>query len=130
MSESPNILGTYVDKYGDQQPVHKTRHGLRRLRVSVSPLIEANRAIAPLVSARIRVERLQRGWSLVEMAKRLGWMTGNPKQRVWAIENNNTRREGIRLGTLFQVASVFGLELRDLLPSNEAIAAAMAKQDS
>lgn len=119
----PKIIGTLTNKYGDPVQIHKTRHGLKRLREVTSPIIEYNRAIAPLVSARIKALRLKNGWTLLEMAKRMGWLTGNPKERAWAIENN-TRGEGVRLGTLYRLAEEFGVNICELLPSLEEVSEA------
>lgn len=122
--DSKGVVGTLTDKYGEERLVHGTRHGLRLARQRLTPALLANQAIAPLVSARLKGMRQARGWSLLEMAHKLGWSDGNPKERVWTIENN-TRGEGVRLGTLFHFAKAFGVEVRDLLPTNAEIEAAM-----
>lgn len=107
----------------------RDRRGVRVKHLRTTDAIRLNQLIAPLLAARIKMERKARGWTLVQFAERLGWTEGNPKERVWAIENA-TRGQGIRLGTIFLIGRTLGIPWRDLLPDDAAVEAAFTAKES
>lgn len=112
-----NKTAVFQNQYGENEELRRTRWGWRMKRQTTTPAIEMNRVIAKLMGQKIREMREDRGLTMKQLGISAG-MTGNPKQRVWAIENA-TRGEGIRLGTLFAIAMVLDCEVSDLLPSVE-----------
>jgi hypothetical protein len=58
-----------------------------------------------------------------ELALRCGMGSGNPKDRIWALENA-TRGEGMRMGTLYALALALETEASALMPPVEEVAAA------
>jgi RNA polymerase sigma factor (sigma-70 family) len=118
------IVGTFTDKHGQTRGLVRERRGVRVKHHRESEAYFFSRAIAPLVAARVKAERKARGWTLLEFAHRLGWRNGNPKERVWAIENA-TRGHGMLLGTLFHVAETLGVTWTHLLPAADEVHAAI-----
>lgn len=114
-------LATFVDKYGEERTIHKTRHGLRVKRENVTPILALNPVVAGLIGERVRALRIERGWELAELAHRIGVRGGHPKNRMWEIERG-TRGEGIRLGTLYALAIALGVEVTDLMPTVDEVA--------
>jgi hypothetical protein len=92
LENGAKVIGTFEDKYEEQRLLLRTRHGIRVQRQRIEGAILFTQAIAPLIAARIKAERKARRWSLLEMARRVGVTTGNPKQRAWALENWRLRR--------------------------------------
>lgn len=127
LENGDRVVGAVVDKYEQTRIVVRSRHGTRICHAKEPEAYFYSRAIAPLVAARVKAARKARGWTLLQFAHRLGWRDGNPKERVWAIENA-TRRHGMLLGTLFHVAETLGLAWTDLLPSVEEARAAIKTQ--
>ena len=113
----------FKDKYGDTQTIHNTKNGWRKKRIPTD-IILANRMIAPILGEKIKTRRLALGLTLKEAAMRCGLSEGNPKQRWYAFENA-TRGEGMRLGTLYRIAKMFGCEIGDILPTNSEVEKAM-----
>jgi hypothetical protein len=73
--------------------------------------------------------------TLVELATRIGAGTGNPKQRMWHLENPGLRQStagrygGMRLGTLYALALALDVEVCDLLPrTSEVTSASLTKR--
>jgi DNA-binding XRE family transcriptional regulator len=123
-----NEVATFVDKYGDERTIHRTRHGLKVKNEHKTPILQMNQAIASLIGPRIKALRQERGWTLVELADRIGIKSGHPKNRIWEIENS-VRREGMRLGTLYALALAFDVEIEELMPSVEEVARAARVQN-
>lgn len=114
-------IASFTDKYGEEKIIHRTRHGLKVKRTNLTPALRMNQAVSKMIGARIRQKRQGRGWTLQELALRVGMGTGNPKERIWAIENA-TRGEGVRIGTLYALAHALGCEATDLMPPVEDVA--------
>lgn len=108
-------VATFTDKFGEERVVHRTRHGLKVKRTTKTPVLQMNPVVAGMIGARIRELRKERGWTLKELAIRSGMESGWPKDRMWAIENA-TRKEGMRLGTIYAIAMALGVEVTDLMP--------------
>lgn len=115
------IVAQYTDRYGETQVIHKTRHGLKRKRRALTPFLQLNQPIGKLVGAKIKAKREERGWTLVEMARRVGIESGHPKQRIWEIENA-VRNQAMRIGTLYAFAIVFDCPIDELLPTRDEVA--------
>ena len=119
-----NPLATFVDDYGDERIIHRPKgRSLRVYRGLTTAPLKLNKAIAPLVGARIRERRLALGLTLQQVAARAGMATGgNPKAVMHAIESAGKpgrRSEGVRLGTLFALAHALECSPADLLPNME-----------
>lgn len=111
-----NEIATFLDKYGEERTIHKTRHGLKVKREHVTPILALNPVVSGLIGERVRALRIERGWELAELAHRIGVRGGHPKNRMWEIERG-TRGEGIRLGTLYALAIALGVEVAELMPT-------------
>jgi hypothetical protein len=125
----------FTDSYGDERVIRKrVSGGFSVKRDAVTPILAINREVSCLVGKRIHALRVERGLTLVELATRIGAGTGNPKQRMWQIENPGVRETGetyggMRLGTLYALAIALGVEVIDLLPAvSEVRVAALADQ--
>jgi transcriptional regulator with XRE-family HTH domain len=120
----------FTDHYGEQRTIHRRKGGgLSLKRETVTPILALNAEISRAVGARVRALRVERGLTLAELADRIGANTGNPKQRMWALENPGIRSTGesyggMRLGTLYALAIALGVEVCDLLPSVSETSAA------
>jgi hypothetical protein len=125
--DSPKIIGTLIDKYEEEVTIHKTRHGMRRLRGKETPVLKMNRIVGALVCAKIKAARKGSGLSLRDLGEMLGCGT-NAKQRAYALENNG-RGEGLRLGTLFMLVGNLGGSVTDFLPSMLEVSEAMGKNE-
>ncbi len=115
----PRVVGEMTDQYGEKVVIHKTRHGIRKMRTELTPAVKNNQAVAPFIAQKIHALRKANGLSLLEFAHRLGWTEGNAKQRAWHVENGGARGEGVRLGTLYHIANTFGVDIATLIPSME-----------
>jgi DNA-binding Xre family transcriptional regulator len=114
-------VAEFQDKYGDTKTIHKTRHGLKVKRDNLTPILQMNQAIAGMFGERIKKLREERGYTLEELAHRIGIRSGHPKNRMWEIENT-VRREGVRMGTLYAIAMALEVEVSELLPSVSEVA--------
>jgi hypothetical protein len=118
---STKEVARFEDKYGEEKVIHKTRTGLRVKRTNLTPALAMNQAVSKMIGRRIRLARKEKGWTMQELALRVGMGTGNPKDRIWAIENG-TRNEGVRMGTLYALAHALGVEATDFMPPVEDVA--------
>lgn len=121
-------IATYRDKFGEERTIHRTRHGLRVRRQTATPALRMNQEVAGMIGARIRAVRERRGWTLKDLALRSGMDSGWPKNRMWEIENA-VRKEGVRLGTLYAIASALGVEVIELMPTVAEVAEAAGVRD-
>ena len=127
MSEIQEVA-RFEDKYGDERVIHKTRHGLKVLSEHKTPALRMNREVSYMIGARIKAARKARGWKLEELALRAGMGSGNPKDRIWAIENA-TRGQGMRMGTVYAIACALGVEVTELMPTvSEVVEAANVRE--
>jgi hypothetical protein len=116
MSNTEAIL---VDKYGEQRVLRKDRHGWKVKREELTPIIKANSAISAIIGKKIKEYRTAKGLTMKGLGMRCG-MVGDPKHRIWAIEDH-TRKEGLRFGTLYIIATVLDVDITDLLPPKEEV---------
>lgn len=113
-----NPVARFVDGYGDERIIHRGKKG-RRLSVfngPGTPQQQINRAVAVLLGQAIRVRRQKLGLSMRELSVRAGLVNVSPKQYISSIERAS-RQEGVRLGTLYALASALECEAGDLLPT-------------
>lgn len=111
------IVGSYDDKFGNEQIVHRPKgRKLRVLRDMNTAPLRMNRVAAPMIGERIKARREAAGMTLAELAQRAGLASQTPKEYMWSIENA-VRDNGVRIGTLFAIARALGCEVGDLLPS-------------
>ena len=119
------ILVEFTDSYGEKQIIH--RHSGRRLTVrrkEPTVSLALSKVIGRMVGERIREERNKAGLTLRQLSERAG-MTGG-KQSMFAIEN--AMDVGIRLGTLYAVASALNVSPFSLLPPVSVVLAATGVQ--
>lgn len=109
------VIATFVDKFGEEQSIHRDKNGLKVKRKELSPVLHINQVIAIEIGKIIKKLRQQRGLSLEELCIRSGLRSSWPKQRMWEIENG-TRIQGLRLGTLYVIAKALDVPVCDLLP--------------
>lgn len=112
-----NLVATYVDSHGEERVIHSPKgRSLRRFDKSDTPQRRLNRAVAILLGHNIRDRRLALGLSQKDLCIRAGIVNSNPKQFISGIERAQ-RAEGMRLGTLFALATALECEPGLLLPS-------------
>jgi hypothetical protein len=112
----PRQIAEYEDKYGERKIIWLTRGGLRVKRNSSTLILELNPVVGKILSENLKKRRLQLGLTLKEAALRCGIVAGDPKSRMWEIENN-LAKQGIRFGTLYALALGFETEVSKLLPT-------------
>lgn len=119
-----NVIATYTDDFGEERTVHRPKGGgLRVAKNSDTPVARMNRAAAILIGQRIRARRLGLQMTMQELGERAGLKNANQKSYVNALEKA-TRQEGMRLGTLFALASALRCEVADLMPSTAEVLSA------
>jgi hypothetical protein len=114
------VIAQFEDRFGEERVVHKTRRGLT-IRREPTMVLKMNQVVSLMIGQRVKHFRGLRGWTLVELATRAGMHSGHPKERIWAIENA-TRKEGMRMGTVYALALALGVEATDLMPTVEEVA--------
>ena len=109
-----------TDRYGDERVLRKTRHGwqLKRDGDSYSDILTP--VISKIIGEKIRQIRLSKGLSADELARRVGFSGSKPKGRIYEIEKT-PRKYGIRLATLYVIATALECEVIELIPSLQKI---------
>ena len=108
---------TFTDAIGETRTVHQLKGKRWSLRQeATTPSLALNRAVGPLMGAKIRAAREARGMSMAELAQAAGLVDAKPKHRIYAIECGK-RQECIRFGTLYALAIALGVSPADLIPS-------------
>ena len=110
------IKVTFVDDYGRERVIHAGKNGLKLQRLRVTPVLALNQAIGQMVGQRVKAWRQKRQMSQTELCFRAGIVSATPKQRMYEIESGS-RKEGIRLGTLYALANALDLKVEALLPT-------------
>lgn len=119
-----HVEARVVDQYGDERVIHRVKGSrLSVKRHGNTPAHALNRAAAVLIGMRIRELRLERSLSMAQLCKRAGLASATPKQRMYEIEMG-TRKEGVRIGTLFAIAIALEVPVSDLLPDSDLVARA------
>lgn len=117
VNKNPKVVAKYIDAHGNVRRIHKNRgNRLAVARLRSTPILELNRTAARLMGAKIMAKRKERGFTLLELGARAGFVDADPKSRMWSIENS-VRQEGVRLGTLYALAIALECGIEDLLPS-------------
>lgn len=118
-----NPIATYTDAYGDERIIHAPAgarsRALRRFNNSDTPVLRMNRAVAILLGHAVRARRLALGMTAKQLCLRCGFANVNPKAAIYEIETAK-RASGVRLGTLYALASALDCEPSDLLPTKAA----------
>lgn len=115
-------VASYTDAYGEERVIHAPKGG-RRLSVaknSDTPVARMNRAAAILLGQRLRERRLAMGLTMQEVGERAGLRNANQKAYVNSLEKA-TRAEGMRLGTLYALASALECDPADLMPARSEV---------
>ena len=115
-----HAVATFVDKYGDEREIHKTRHGLKLRRNRQTIISKLNPLISKAVGRKIRERRIERGMTLEDLCLKAGLQSVTPKNRMWEIENS-IRQHGTRLGTLYAIAAALDVEATTFMPSLKSI---------
>ena len=121
----PDVVVEFENKYGEKRVIHKTRNGLRVKQSGQSVALTLGHVIQPIVSAKIRAKRIERGLTLNELGRLSGVAPVNGKHRMYAIENppNRSNDGGIRFGTLYAIAIALDVPPSDLLPTLDEVKA-------
>jgi DNA-binding XRE family transcriptional regulator len=115
------LMVPFTDKYGRERTIHKKADGgLAVKRLRQTPALALNQVAGRLVGNRIREARCAAGLTMEELCVKAGLSSATPKQRMWEIEKG-TRKEGVRLGTLYAIAAALGIEAQTLLPTTEEL---------
>jgi DNA-binding Xre family transcriptional regulator len=118
MNRKPRVLAKFTDDFGDKRTVHRKPNGaLAVRREGLTPSLAMTHVAASHVGRRIRELRKSREWTMMQLATRSGIRGG--KQQVRAIEE--AANGGVRLGTLYCIASALGVGVADLLPSQDQV---------
>ena len=128
MPLEPEEIARFIDRYGDERVVRRSKNGLALKRKQTTPVHALNRAAAILIAERIKEARLHAGFTLEELCLRAGLATVGPKHRMCEIEQGvragkASTTNGIRLGTLYALAIALEIEPNDLLPTKEEVMA-------
>lgn len=120
MNSNNGIVAEFENRFGEKRVIHQTRHGLKVKRQGSTVVHKLNRTAAPLVGQRIKAARLAAGLTLAELCEKAGLASATPKSRMWEIENN-VRKEGMRLGTLYAIAAALDVSICTLMPRVEEV---------
>ncbi len=118
--EGKQVVASFEDRYGDTRFIHKTPMGLRVARKEGTLVDHLNPVLSKMIGRNIHDARVRKGMTLEELCLASGLVSVTPKSRMWEIENC-TRKQGIRLGTLYAIAVALHLEAYDLLPSAQSV---------
>lgn len=119
MNSNLNKEAKIFNRYGEEQVLRKTRKGWTVKRENTTPIIKMNRVISSYIGKRVKQFRTKKGLTMQQLGIFAG-MIGDPKHRIWAIENN-TRGEGIRFGSLYALAVALDCEVYELLPKKKEV---------
>ena len=112
------VLVEFEDQFGDKQVIHRgsgSRLAIRRREPTVA--LAMSRAVGRLVGQRIHEERLKAGLTMPALASRAGLKGG--KQSIYHIEQ--ALSTGVRLGTLYAIATALDVPLFSLLPDMSTV---------
>ena len=116
------VIATIKDKFGEDRKVVQRGSRIRIAQSQSTPILTMNRPVGIEVGKRIREARLDRGFTLEELAIRCGITSGWPKNRMWEIESGQ-RAHGLRFGTLYAIAAALNIEATALMPPVSTILA-------
>jgi len=123
-TQSRGIVAKFIDKVGEERIIHRdTRGRLAVARTHPTVVLELTTAAAPLIGQLIRKKREELEMGRTELALRAG-LSGDRryvKHRIQEIEHG--KRGGIRFGTLFAFAIVFGCSPTELMPTVDEVLA-------
>ena len=121
MDLKATVVAEFEDKYGETKKIcqiGRRRFAIAKNKDTVITLL--NREAAVLIGQKIKDRRVQCGLTLAELCEQAGLVSSFPKQRMWEIENS-IRKNGLRMGTLFALASALDCEATDLMPTVEDV---------
>lgn len=112
-----DLVAEFTDEFGEPREVHRYRNGVLRVKQKGETVRKAlDAALVEIVATRLRAVRLEKGMTMVELARRANIPGG--KHQVHKLENPEIRG-GCKMGTLFQLAEALGVGLDSLLPTKE-----------
>lgn len=109
-------IAKVTDQYGDERIIYRQK-GMKDYRLknrTTTKSLSYNRTVSTMIAENIKKLRLEQGLSYEQLGIKAG-ISGTPKQRIYEIEKN-TRKDGIRMGTLYCIAEALGVEVTALLP--------------
>ena len=122
-NSNEKVVGKFIDKYGEERTIRGTRHGLQILRKHSTFIERLGKSISPLIKAKIKEHRIAKGMTLEQLAYKSGLVVSNDstaKIRMWEIENE-TRKHGIRIATLYAIAMALEIPIIALMPTAEEV---------
>ena len=119
-----------VDQYGDERIIHaqKGSRDLRIKKLRTTPIEAYNRIISSFISAKIKDLRLAKGWTLEQLAVKAK-LNPATKVRMYEIEAN-TRRQCIRMGTLYAIAEALEVDPSVLMPTKTFVFSVYDQENS
>ncbi len=110
-----------IDQYGEERIIYRQK-GMKDLRIknnSTTKTLEYNRIVSELVANRIKEIRLDKEMTMKELGELCGY-GANAKTRIYEMEKN-TRKDGLRLGTLYVLCEALGVEIDELMPMAQEV---------
>jgi hypothetical protein len=118
------VYAEFTDKFGESQAIHRAHGRLTIKRKSPTVVLALTCAVGRHIGQRIREERIKAGIDMPSLAERAGLKGG--KQAIYHAEQ--ALNGGVRIGTLYAIASALGVSPFELLPSlNDAMREADVK---
>ena len=106
----------YIDKYNEERRLRKTRHGWQIKREGKSACDILTPVIASVFGENVRAMRIKKSLTAEQLAIKCGFTGNKPKGRIYEIEKSH-RPHGVRMSTLYVLATALDCEVSDLLPS-------------
>lgn len=118
------VYAEFTDKFGETQAIHRAHGRLSIRRKSPTVVLALTQAVGRHIGERIRAERVKAGIDMPTLAERAGLKGG--KQAIYHAEQ--ALNGGIRIGTLYAIASALGISPFELMPNlHDAIEQAEVK---
>lgn len=114
---------TFVDKYSEKRQRRHTKKNGTKVKREKDTLCQVfSKAISDYFGKKVKEIRIKKGISLRDLAFLSGIELGpHGKERIYAIENN-TRDNGVRLGTIYSIALALDVPVSDLIPTKDEAA--------
>lgn len=116
-----STVAKVLDQYGEERIIYRQK-GMKDLRIKNTKTtlsLVCNRLSADYTAKQIKKFRLERGLTMEQLGIASG-IKGTPKCRIYEIEKN-TRKDGIRMGTLYCIAEALQVEVYELIAPREKI---------
>jgi DNA-binding XRE family transcriptional regulator len=115
------VVVEFTDQFGNPRKIHRANGSrLQLARERVTPILALTAAVGKLAGQRVKAARQARGMTLQELAERSG-LAPATKHRMYEIEN--AMSGGMRLGTLYAIATALAVPISSLLPTETEVLA-------